>query len=69
MVKEYKLIYIDYNIINKTSAIVNFYVMLKKYGVFMKTYIENYKLIHFLNKYLSYFRKILAKITKRITYS
>jgi len=69
VVKEYKLIYIDYNIINKTSAIVNFYVMLKKYGVFMKTYIENYKLIHFLNKYLSYFRKILAKITKRITYS
>ena len=69
MVKDYILIYIDYNIINKTSAIVNFYVMLKKYGVFMKTYIENYKLIHFLNKYLSYFRKILAKITKRITYS
>ena len=69
MVKEYKFIYIDYNIINKTSAIVNFYVMLKKYGVFMKTYIKNYKLIHFLNKYLSYFRKILAKITKRITYS
>ena len=69
MVKDYILIYIDYNIINKTSAIVNFYVMLKKYGVFMKTYIENYKLIHILNKYLSYFRIKLAKITKRITFS
>ena len=69
MVKDYILIYIDYNIINKTSAIVKLHVILKKYGVFMKTYIKNYKLIHFLNKYLSYFRKILAKITKRITYS
>ena len=69
MVKDYILIYIDYNIINKTSAIVKLHVILKKYLFFMKTYIENYKLIHFLNKYLSYFRKILAKITKRITYS